>query len=595
MQLQKPVTPVSCEPSGGRSVADPPALFGTVSIDVQGLAAFRIFIAAIMLYDFFADLLPVFKDLMGPGLLYSAGYIDGTVFWSLFPESLALQYSVLAVYVVALLLLLIGWRARSAAFVVFVIYAGIMSRNTLLTNNADVLLRALLLWSSFLPIAHCWSVDSALRDGDQQNTRWPVIPVVAIKLQIAVIYFCSGMFKLAGQPWLEGKAVFYTMADQLYGTSLGAQTVALASDSVLFLLTWAITIFQLLFSILVYVPGVSKYGRPFALIGAVVMHISFILFMRINIFPFVCLAYLFILVPDAWFDKALTGRRARLKDMKIFYDSDCGFCRATSRIFREFCLTRQVQVLPASDDPKAQALLKKHDSWVVYGADGAIYLKWRAVSYILRQSPLFYIFGVMTDLAVFERVYNLIGRNRLRLSKIFRIFLTPHRDLWPDVTAQGICGVLALVMVFYTFMSLPQSPFSPPPNLQLVAKNTGLDQVWSIFAPETAAYIREYTVKGYDVQGKPVDLSSVLSLQYSRDSAGYYRFRNHRWQRYSTYFNSKGVAEGYGKWLCDNAEADLHHLRLLFAERHKYKETVRWNKGLDYDCLEGLNRDPLEM
>lgn len=551
-------------PCGGRG--------GRGKADLQGLAAFRILFSATLLYDFFTDLLPAWKDLLGPGLPYAAGYTVDSVFLRVFPGSLALQYLLLAVYAAALFCLLVGFRARVAAGVGFVLLSGIMARNELVTTNADVLARAFLLWSVFLPVSRRWSMDAALR-GEEEGRDWPLIPLLAVRTQIALVYFCSGVFKLAGEPWLSGRAVQYSLGDHVYGTAFGARVAALLPDAALFALAWSITLFQVFFTPLVYM----RRTRLFAIAGAALMHVAFIALMRINIFPFVCLSYLFILVPDAWFDRLLAKRRARLGKMKIFYDPGCAFCRVTARLLRELCLSGNVPVLPADTDPEARALLKQHNSWVVRGADGKTYLKWPAVAHVLRQNPLTYIFGLPQNL---NALYGLIGRHRSALARVTP--LKARTDTPPGCLAQLLCAALALVMASFSLLSLPQSKIPPPAWLQTLARNAGLNQVWSIFAPETAAYIREYGVKAYNARGLPV--SAPPPLPYVRDRDGYYLFENHRWQRWHTYLvSSPGVAEAYARWICAKTPG-AYDIRLILSETHRYKKDVRWTKTLDHAC-----------
>jgi hypothetical protein len=455
------------------------ALFGTAEVNGKGLAFFRIFLAAILLFDFFFDLLPAWDDLLGTQI-YSAGFVDRNIFWYLLPENIYLQYFVLAIYAIFLFLLLVGWRARLAAFGAFVIYASIISHNILIISNADVLARVLLLWTSFLPISRHFSLDAILQGGVKQEKQWPLLPVLAIKVQIAVIYFCSGMFKLAGEPWLSGKAIQYSLSDDIYGSALGVQLAGLMPEAVLFVLTWSLILFQLVFSLLVYAPGLKKYTLGVALIGAGIMHISFIFLMKINIFPFVCLAYLFILVPDAWLE------------------------RFTAKLH--------------------------------FSAGG------------------------------------------------LRKFFPTSTEREPNVFVQGVSGVLMLVMLAYTLMILPQSPVRPPEALSMIARNTGVEQRWSIFAPETLAYIRDFSIAGVNREGQAVDVSSILSRQYVRNSQGYYIFSNRRWSRLHLLFvGTPGVAEGYGRWICDQ-DKEIAELKFDFSERHRFKAEQSWRKTITYRC-----------
>lgn len=151
----------------------------------------------------------------------------------------------------------------------------------------------------------------------------------------------------------------------------------------------------------------------------------------------------------------LQNRRARLDKIQIYYDPDCGFCKATAHIFREFCIGPHGSVEPSDSNKKAHDLLVKHDSWVLFADDGQTYLEWQAVAYMMRQSPAFWVFGVLTDLkpvrALMKTFYHLIGDNRRTLSRVLRPVLTAKPDMQPrlfHILSGGILSAILLSMIF---------------------------------------------------------------------------------------------------------------------------------------------------
>jgi predicted DCC family thiol-disulfide oxidoreductase YuxK len=147
----------------------------------------------------------------------------------------------------------------------------------------------------------------------------------------------------------------------------------------------------------------------------------------------------------------LQKRRARLNKNQMYYDPDCGFCKATANIFREFCIGANGSVEPSTTNNSAHELLLKHDSWVLFADDGQTYLEWRAVAYMLQQSPVFWLFGVVTDLTfmrpIMARFYHLIGDNRQTLSRVLRPALTPRPEKPASVLRIVVCSVLILILV----------------------------------------------------------------------------------------------------------------------------------------------------
>src|SRR5262249_42413913 len=249
------------------------------------------------------------------------------------------------------------------------------------------------------------------------------------------------------------------LRDNMYGgTPLG---LYLADHFPLLLgaVTYATIGLQLLLPLLIYSPWYNDLTRGFALAGLAAMHLSFIVLLNIGGFPFICLAVLILLVPDRWWDRALNGRRARLAKVAIFYEPDCGFCHRVSLLLREFLLSPTTAVHPASIDPDALRLLTEHNSWVVRGADRSIYLKWRAVAYVLKQNPLLAPLGWLTDLpllrAPMARLYDCVGAHRQGLAPIARRILRFRKERPIGAGAEIVCGVLMWLALICNVLSLP--------------------------------------------------------------------------------------------------------------------------------------------
>ena len=144
-------------------------------------------------------------------------------------------------------------RTRLANALLFVLTTYLYWRNPFVLSGAEDLAHFSLLWSLFLPMNRYWSVDSAL-DPQPPGRSYPAIPFIAIRLQIVSLYFFSGLFKLEGAPWRSGNAILWALSDTAYGsTPLGLFLVNHASG-MLYLVNYAVILFQLAFPFLVYCP-----------------------------------------------------------------------------------------------------------------------------------------------------------------------------------------------------------------------------------------------------------------------------------------------------------------------------------------------------
>lgn len=510
---------------------------------LQGLSLFRIIFGLLVLCNFLFNQLPYFD------VFYSdQGMVTRAVNWEMAWGS---RFSILqymdapwqrtlfcAVYVLALICFIIGYRTVIAKWVVLVGLAALFYRNSMISYGFDVLIRLLMLWSLFVPLNRYWSVDSALNRSPRET---PVAPVflLAIEAQICMIYLFSGLFKLAGTPWLDGVAPGNAMRSGMHGTELG---FAIVNDLPFLIapLNYGTIAFQLLFPLLVFSPILNNVTRSIAILGAFAMHFSFIFLLKVGLFPAICLIYLVLLVPDRWISMLLAPRRARLERIALYFDPGCGFCEKTALLLRELCLSPFTRVLPASHDPEMLELLRRHNSWVVKDdRDGKIYLKWEAVSFVLRQNPLTWILGAASDLPFLKDtmrgVYEWIGRNRPALGKFTAAFL-PFREIRPTPAIfRYVCGVMILLCFIGNVLSLPQVRINDSSTLWFRRAILALqiDQAWRLFAPDPVWGLSFYRMVGLHADGNFLEMTDFVDKSIiHRSENGYIDFRNHYWLKY---------------------------------------------------------------
>lgn len=214
------------------------ALERRLGIDPRALAAFRIALALVLLFDLVhraSDLVVFYTD-------------DGA-----FPRELLFEYSAStgryslhalsgAAWVQALLFLtagvlafslLVGYRTRLVTVLSMVMLASVQFRNPLVLNGADRFLWELLVLAVFLPLGTRWAIDARRTDGsdgDEDRTetktertadrsdgnrdenRRIAIPATAAYLVYVVGFFLSNaQIKLRGDRWTGGEALQYAL------------------------------------------------------------------------------------------------------------------------------------------------------------------------------------------------------------------------------------------------------------------------------------------------------------------------------------------------------------------------------------------------
>ena len=538
--------------------------------DIQALSLFRILFGLVILADFIIGFLPTRLDFYhdtgflpraainsfaekydgGDGHISLFDFFDGIWFLELFTW----------VYGIAIVTFILGYQTRITKGVLLICYLSMQHRGYPVQIGADMLMGLLVVWSCFVPLNRYWSVDSALRRTPRPIDVPPIF-MAGIKMQIIMLYLFSGLFKVYGNEWWDGRAIGYAMRDTSYGTVFG-DWLATQLPWLSTMLSTPVMIFQICFSLLIYSPVLNIYTRSFALIGAVLMHVAFIACLAVGLFPFVCLSYLVLLIPDTWWNALLAKRRARLETIKLYFDPGCAFCEKIALLLREMCLSPFTQVLPADRDLAIHQMLQQHHSWVVVDeTTGKTYLKWRAVAFVLRQNPLTYMVGLITNLELvqkqFASFYDWIGRQRGAFAMITARML-PFNDT-PERPAHVATKILCAVMIGAAFANniavLP--PFAENQRLEIVRDTARVLQVfqkWNLFAPSIVRWQYHYALEGLTSDGKRIDLMPLLlGRNIHKSDDGRLTYTSTRWHKYFVHLLDKNkvrLADRFMEKLC---------------------------------------------
>jgi len=553
-----------------------------VTPNFQSLSAFRIVFAGCLLGDYLLSIRPSLDDFYSDaGILPLSALLSdpalpvaATISRAL--DALGLLLFLPYLYPIALLTFAIGYRTRLSNAIVLVLNSYLYWRNVYVLSGAEDLARLLLIWCLFLPLNRYWSIDAAL-DPQSHERRYPALPFMALRLQIVSLYFFSGLFKLAGARWLDGSAVAMVLTDNMFGATPVGLYLAGQLPGLLVLVNYATIALQLALPFLVYSPWHNDITRGIALAAAAAMHTSFIFCLNIGAFPYVSLATLILLVPDAWWNRLLARRRERLGRMRIYFEPGCGFCERISLLLREFLLAPSAQVLPASADLEALRLLTEHNSWVVRGTDDGVRLKWRALAYLLRQNVFFAPMGWLTDLPFLRNamahVYDLIGRQRRRLGPLASRLLPIRTQPAIGPVAEVVCGTLMWLALICNVLSLQGSlldirlPFGAG-SAKSVSRNDVFDalqigQTWRLFAPTPVNAQHHYRIRAEMTDGSFVDLISRLPLVRANPDGYTVSFANHRWLKFFSRFDDLTPEQwsAFGLYLCRKAQE-----RIAFAQ-----------------------------
>ncbi len=113
------------------------------------------------------------------------------------------------------LLLTAGLWTRVSSVAVFLCLTSIQQRNLFITHGGDTFLRVAGFFLMFAPAGAAFSLDRLIRvrrglEGDAIAPRAPWAQRM-IQLELALMYFASFCWKLKGDTWLHGTALYYVI------------------------------------------------------------------------------------------------------------------------------------------------------------------------------------------------------------------------------------------------------------------------------------------------------------------------------------------------------------------------------------------------
>lgn len=545
------------------------------SIDLRTLALFRVMIGLVILADL-VNLWPhisVFFSDYGTMPRAEAMIFNAKARWSLHflsGEPLVIQ-AVFVFHGLVALALIFGYRTRVMTILAWVLVLSLKNRNLFIQQGGDQLLSLLLFWSMFLPLGARYSIDFALRPKDTplESERHFSPATISILLQAIYVYFIGALLKDGGAWMPEGQAVYYAVHLDSLATSI-AQFFR-PYGWLLQGLTYFVWTIELLAPFLMFTPWFFTPARLIALFLLISMHLGFVAFLTIGLFPAVSICSLILFTPPAVWDW-LAGKRdlARIRQIILFYDEGCGFCEKTCRILRAFCLTPENAIRPAQSDAQAGPVLQRYTSWVVRDANGTMHVKWAAVVFVLKQSPITWVFGWIAGLWPFSRfgdaIYDFIGRKRQSLGRFSARWL---KDRAPFITLprwQGAAVSLLLVFVAaWNVVSLPNVTYEMPRLAQHFAQFLRLDQRWDMFAPYPLRVDGHFVIRGEFTDGSPIDLWTGRIGEPDRAKPAYHPawFGEYRWRKY------------FERFISDDFRRQRHNLARYYCRLYsRYQPTT---------------------
>ena len=305
------------EEQSGRGIA---ARVGEVfAVDVRSLALFRVALGALVLADLIArsfDLQAHYTDF---GVLPRWALLRHQSEWYFSLHMLSgawpVQVGLFLLAGAAAGALMIGWRTRQAVVLLWMLTLSLHVRNPMVLYGADAMIQAMLLWSLFVPLGGCWSVDRRL-SGSAQPARGKVISVgsAALVLQVIFVYFFSALLK-TGPAWADGTAIYYALSVDHIVTPLGK--MLLDYPTMMMWGTYSVQYLELIVPFFLLCPLWVGPVRMAVILFFVLLHLSLGLCLKVGLFPLAGVLLMLPLLPSCFWELGAVRRMVtRLRDIR---------------------------------------------------------------------------------------------------------------------------------------------------------------------------------------------------------------------------------------------------------------------------------------
>lgn len=209
-------------------------------------------------------------------------------FDTLFTKDSELLFDVAYFGLIALaIIFILGWRTRIITPIMLLMLVALHSNNNFMLNGGDTLMRITLLFMVFANLSEHYSLDARRRarsaSRPRRSTSRPrrIVPahisntahntgLILCCFQIIVVYTTSGIWKIIGDDWLNGSALFYSLRIDNFMLYPAINELIWQSNSVIYIATFAALWIQTLFVVLI----LWRPTRILALVSLIFMHLG---------------------------------------------------------------------------------------------------------------------------------------------------------------------------------------------------------------------------------------------------------------------------------------------------------------------------------
>lgn len=284
----------------------------TTRLSIYGVAVGRI-LAGIAYVGILVTNFPHRQLLFGAGADWATTYRESypQADWvGLFADTSATVFTLGYLVVIAIgVAFVLGWHVRITGPLLLIGAFQILEMNPMVSDQGDNILRIGLLFMLFTDNAAKWSLD-ARRERLAPGSAYWWIPatvrarfdlgrlssyktivhncaVILLAAQLIVIYVAAGMYKVGGDGWAYGTAIYYPLHLDEYRVFPALNDLATATWLQVWLVTYVAVYLQLFFPALL----LNRVTRRIALAGVILLHLGIAVLMGLPWFSLAMVAF----------------------------------------------------------------------------------------------------------------------------------------------------------------------------------------------------------------------------------------------------------------------------------------------------------------
>ncbi len=252
---------------------------------------------------------------------------------------------------------MLGWRTSWVKWIVLVGEISYAHYNVILTYGVDRILCSLLVILCLAPIGRALSVDRVreVRAAKREDVTavpapyrspWAGACIRLMQIQMATLFFYSAVYKLHGDDWLNGNAVWIVFSHANFYNPFLLNLFA-SHYWLVNVATYGTLLIEIAFPFLIW----QRATRPYLLAAAIFLHLQIALFMGMPYFSFVMIMGHMSFVRPEWLAALGQAWKRKIGPMEMIYDGHCGFCRRSMAWLLAFDGLRQIHIRDYRTNP----------------------------------------------------------------------------------------------------------------------------------------------------------------------------------------------------------------------------------------------------